>query len=109
MKIVRLLSDWMLVRVKPGPELTRGGIVDIRAEVVSEGLVLMAGPGRRYVNKFVPMEPGIVGERVAFLTAVADTKQGLEHQAMLGKELRLIRQGDVLFVIEGDTVVELGR
>ncbi len=111
-QIRRLLSDWMLVEVEPEKKKTRGGIIipDTTNEPVRVGRVLMAGPGRQYVDKLVPM-PDIIGQRVAFMIAASQTKKGqaVRSQLALSPEQEIIRLGDVLFVVEGDAEIEITK
>lgn len=108
-RIVRLLSDWMLVELEPVSETTRGGIIkpDAAREPVRVGKVLMTGPGRMYIDKLVPMPEGIVGKRVAFMIAASQTKAGTERRFQLAMKdtQELIRLGDVL--VELDEGVEV--
>lgn len=107
-KLQRLLSDWMLVKLEPEKKTTSGGIVipDTREEPVRTGHVVMAGPGRRYRDKFIPM-PDILGKRIAFMIAASQTKQGRELRVHLSEDEELVRLGDVLLVLaEG---VEISR
>jgi len=59
MKIRKLLSDWMLIQLDPRKETTPGGIIRTSEQPVWTGVVQMAGPGRQYRDKFVPMEEDI--------------------------------------------------
>ena len=108
-RLSRLLSDWMLVKLDPARERTKGGIVllDPASQPIRTGTVLMAGPGRRYSDKFVPMPEGIVGTRVAFMIDAAHTKSGqTTHQLLqLDNEHELIRLGDVLLEVGEDVEV----
>jgi co-chaperonin GroES (HSP10) len=103
-RLRRLLSDWMLVELEPEKKMTAGGIIvpDTLEEPVRVGRVLMTGPGRRYVDKFVPMPEDIVGQRVAFMIAASQTKQGKQLRTRLSLEdnEEIIRLGDVLVVVE---------
>lgn len=102
-QILRLLSDWILVRVEPRAE-NQAGLVLVDEEPVRIGEVLMVGPGRRYVDRFIPTEVK-VGDRVAFMIGASDTQTGQQIRADLSKDQRLIRQGDILLVVEGDVMV----
>jgi co-chaperonin GroES (HSP10) len=106
MKIKQLLNDWLLVRLEPRKKTTPGGIIRTTEQPVWVGLVLMAGPGRQFRDKFVPMEKEIVGQRVAFLSAATDSHlTGLAINAQLNEEERLIRMSDVLFMVDGDVEI----
>ena len=100
MKVVRLLGDWLLVKLDPRKEKTSGGIIRVTEQPVWTGMVEMAGPGRQYRDKYIPMEPDIVGQRVAFLSAATDGhRTGLTVAQQLDKDHRLIRMTDVLFIV----------
>jgi hypothetical protein len=100
MKLRKLLSDWLLVRLDTRKETTPGGIIRVTEQPVWTGVVEMAGPGRRYTDKFIPMDPDIVGQRIAFLSAATDGHQtGMSLLRYLDKEHRLVRMSDILFVV----------
>ena len=107
MEIRRLLSDNLLVEVEPAREKTKSGIIIPDPDIAPfrVGRVLRAGPGRRYSDKFVGMEPGIIGERVVFVAAASDTKQGQEMRAKMSESQRIIRLGDCLLIVEGDVEI----
>lgn len=104
-KIKKLLSDWLLVELEPARKKTAGGILlpDADKEPVRTGVILMAGPGRRYMDKFVPMPDSIVGKRVSFMIAASHTKGGKQLRTHLDMEnnRELIRLGDVLLEVDG--------
>jgi co-chaperonin GroES (HSP10) len=101
--------DWALIRVEE-PEVMSSVIVtpDTVPQPLRKGVVLKVGPGRKYVDgKYVPtsLKPG---ERIVFFAAVLDTKQGKTIIHSLPDGHSLIREGDVLFVIdEGNPKVEV--
>lgn len=109
MRILKLLSDWILVEEEPAKTATSGGIIIPIPEnaPIRIGRALMVGPGRRYKDKFVPMQDGIVGERLIFLAAASDTKQGEQLKTKLNDKQRLIRLGDVLGIVSGATEISL--
>lgn len=94
----------MLVELEPERERTRGGIIvpdTAKHEAVRVGRVLMMGPGRRYIDKFIPMPEDLIGERVAFMIAASQTKQGkaIRSRLCLAEDQEIIRLGDVLLVV----------
>jgi co-chaperonin GroES (HSP10) len=104
-KVLRLLNDVILVRLEPRKEKTPGGIVKTSIDPVWIGEALMVGPGRQFKDKYVPMDVK-VGDRVAFLAAATDShRPGLALQDHLDEDQRLIRQSDVLFVVEGEVEI----
>lgn len=110
-KLKRLLSDCLLIKLDPALEKTKGGIVvlDTATQPIRTGVVVMAGPGRRYTDKFIPMPEGFIGTRVAFMAAASQTKSGLATRGLLqlDGDHELIRLGDVL--LEVDEGVEIGK
>lgn len=100
----------MLVELEPEKKVTKGGVIipDTSPAPVRVAKVLMAGPGREYKDKFIPM-PDIIGHRVAFMIAASQTKQGREIRTSLSLDdnHEIIRLGDVLFEVDGD--VEISR
>ncbi len=111
---LRPLSDVLVVELEPPRTKTRGGLIrpDTKQHPIRVGRVLRAGPGRRWKSKatgkmvFWPMEAK-PGERICFMAALLQTQQGRQIQGgyALGDNEALIRETDVLFVIdEGDDV-----
>jgi co-chaperonin GroES (HSP10) len=113
---IRPLSDVAVIQLEPPCTRSRGGLIrpDTRQHPIRTGHVLRVGPGRRWKSKttgkwvFWPMDLK-VGERIAFLAAVLQTKQGksLQSSFSLGENEALIRETDVLFVIEDGEDVEI--
>lgn len=117
MKLARLKSDCVHVRLDPRKEKTTGGILipESKDQELRTGVIIDVGPGKRvkvrrpgtsdYLEVFRPMgaKPG---ERVAFFIASVDTKSGKAISHYLQEDERLIREEDILFVIE-DGDVEL--
>lgn len=106
---IRLLHDWVLIQVEDAPETTKSGFVLVGAQPVRKARVISTGPGRRYGKKdvLVPMrlKPG---DRFPFFKAATETKQGEMLSMLLPDGQELIRETDVLFVIEeGDVEVSL--
>lgn len=101
-KIRTLLSDCILIKLEPEKKEMASGIIipDTSPEPIRVGEVLMTGPGKQFTDKFVPMADDLVGKRVAFFMATAESKQGLQLTQYLDEDTRIIRQGDVLCVIE---------
>jgi len=103
--IKRLLSDHMVVQVEPVQGFTQTGLVILHPEdePVRVGTVVMAGPGRRYKDKLVPMPPDIMGKRVMFMVAASDTRPQMSQYLDEGQ--RMIRLGDVLLEVDHDADV----
>lgn len=99
---LRPLNDWVVVRLDPtGEHEVSGGIILLHPELVRMGTTISVGPGRTYIDGvYKPCEVH-PGDRVAFLAAVLDTKQGHQLEKTTGKEYALIREPDILFVVEG--------
>jgi co-chaperonin GroES (HSP10) len=112
---LRPLSDRILLQLDPLPEETKGGIILVSDNSVSNvrtGTVLRVGPG--LVNKYgyripVGVEPG---ERVAFLRWHLEHQSGkriMSFLAGLGEDLGLIRGPDVLFAFPPSMKVEISQ
>ncbi len=118
-QFARLLSDHVLVRLDPRKDKTSGGVLlpDTKEQEVRTGVIIGMGPGKHvkvrrrgtsdYRGVFRPMTAK-VGERVAFFIASVDTRSGKAVTHYLQEDERLIREDDILFVIEdGDVDVTL--
>jgi co-chaperonin GroES (HSP10) len=109
-KIQKLLSDWLLIDIEPEKKVTASGIIvpDTVGEPVRVGTIKMTGPGRDYRDKFVSIALR-EGDRVAFMIGASQTKQGRELRQRLEMDStqELIRQGDVLFVIEDNGPISI--
>lgn len=95
----KLLNDNVLVRLLPDPDMSGGGIVLTRPNAVRKGYVLAVGPGKDYSDRYVATQAQ-VGELVAFTIGATDTKSGKQVTYLLGDGERLIRETDILFVID---------
>ena len=102
MLVKKLLSDYLIVQLEPAHEKTEGGIIILHPEhePVRLGKVLMAGPGRRYKDKLVPMPEDIIGKRVMFMIAASDARPQLS--SYLDEGQRMIRLGDILVEVDHD-------
>jgi co-chaperonin GroES (HSP10) len=84
----------------PAENTSVGGILLPQPVLIRYATVLAVGPGRRYSDGvYKPCEIQ-VGERVVFLAAVLDTKQGHQLVGSLGENEALVREPDILCVIE---------
>jgi co-chaperonin GroES (HSP10) len=102
-------GDWALIQMEPaiGESKSAGGIVLTHPELIRKGIVISVGPGRHYVDGVYKPTELKMGDRVAFLAATMDTQQGHQIAHLLEKDQALIRETDVLFVIdEGDPRIE---
>lgn len=114
----RLLTDRVLVRLEPQKTATSGGVLLVRDEPYRTGVVVAAGPGRwvkvkrrgaeGYREVLRPTEVR-EGERIVFPIGSVDTKVGKAVTHYLREDERVIREDDILFVIEDDTDVEVSR
>lgn len=103
---MRPLHDCMVVRVDPVKEYTRGGIIKVAPEPVRTGTILAIGPGRHFIDRFVPTEAK-VGDRIAFFDAVTKTKQGHQLSYKLPEDQVLLRENDALFIIPKGVDIEV--
>lgn len=115
-KLACLKSDNVHVRLDPRKDRTSGGIVipENKDQSIRTGVILAVGPGKHvkvrksgtsdYREVFRPMQAQ-VGERVAFFIASVDTKGGKAISHYLQEDERLIREEDILGVIDDDVEV----
>src|SRR3954452_13132583 len=99
MPTLKPLSDRIIVKAIVAEEKTPGGIVlpDTAKEKPQEGEVLAVGPGKLLDNgKVAPMDI-VVGDRVVY------SKYGGTEVKLNGEELVVLRQDDVLGVVENGT------
>lgn len=100
-KIKKLLNDGVLVELEPIKRRESGITVEGAGdEALRIGRVLMAGRGKEYTDRFIPM-PDIVGKRVGFLILAAKLRS--EQTENLPPNQIIIMMGDLLFEI-GDGV-----
>lgn len=107
---IRPLHDVLVIELEPDKKTTGGGIIipDTVAEPIRTAKVLAAGPGRSWKSLTTGKwsfwaTQAKVGDRVAFMMANLETKQGATLCYTLGENRGLIRETDVLMVIpEGD-------
>ena len=103
-----LKQDWLHVRIEPAKDRTPGGIVLVGPRPVRMAVVLAAGPGIRNKRGVLNPTEARVGDRFPFFKGATETKQGHALELLLDENEALIRETDVLFVIEeGDPEVAL--
>lgn len=110
----RPLRDVLLVRLEPERPVTAGGIIRplVRQNPSRIGTVVRAGPGRRWKDKrtgkwsFWAMEAK-PGDRVVFPAALLDVSQGKATAHVLGDDEALIRETDILLVLEQGAEVDI--
>jgi co-chaperonin GroES (HSP10) len=103
---MRLLHDWVLVELEPAKEVTSGGIIKVGPDPIRIARVLQVGPGRRYPDRYVPTQVR-VGDRFPFFKASTDSKNGRAIAERLPEGQELVRETDILFVIEDGADVEV--
>ena len=94
----RPLHDRVVIRRLEGDEKTKGGIIipDNAKEKPQEGEVVAVGPGARdETGKFVPIDLK-AGDRVLF------GKWSGTEVKIDGEELLVMKEADVMGVLEGD-------
>lgn len=102
---VRPLNDWVLIELEGQDETYENtSIVRVGDNPVRVGKVLAVGPGRQYPDKYVAtvLKPG---ERVAFFIAATECGSGPSINYHLGDNKRMIREPDVLVVLDGKASV----
>jgi len=96
----RPLHDRVVVRRLEGEEKSRGGIIipDTAKEKPQEGEIIAAGPGARdEAGKLVPLDVK-AGDRILF------GKWSGTEVKIDGEELLIMKESDVMGVIEGKVV-----
>lgn len=99
---VKPLEDRILVRRVEAQTRSAGGILipEKAAEKPSEGIVLAIGPGRLLENN-QRLAPSVkVGDRVLF------TKYGAQEISHQGEMLLIVRESDLLAVVESQVEEE---
>lgn len=104
---LRLLHDWVHVRVEPARTHTPGGFVLVGPEPIRMAEVLAVGPGRRNKKgKLIPTQVK-VGDRFPFFKGASETRQGHALAMLLDENEALLLESDVLFVAEEPVEVTL--
>lgn len=101
---MRLLHDWILVEVDPDKK-QEGLIFLPHGQVVRTATVKDVGPGRALPTGARAPVGVAPGDRVAFRREHLEHQQGkqmLEVLQELGDNLGLLREPDILYVIEED-------
>jgi len=99
---IKPLDDRIVVRRSEAQTLSAGGIIipDKAAEKPSEGIVIAAGPGKLLENgKRLPVSVK-VNDRVLF------TKYGAKEVSHEGEKLLILRESDLLAVVETEVEEE---
>lgn len=97
---VRLFNDYVLVELEPEPPALQSGIILPGPAPVRIARVLGVGPGRRdKKGRLIRMQLK-EGDRFPFFKAAADTAQGKALAQRLPEDQKIVRESDVLFVIE---------
>lgn len=95
--MLKPLGDKIIAKALGSEEVTKGGILlpDTAKEKPQEAEVIAVGPGRLLDSgKTIPMDVK-VGDKIVF------TKYGGTNMKVEGEEYIILRQDDVLAVIEG--------
>lgn len=111
---IRPLHDVLIVELEEPPSETKSGIIipDSAPKRLQVGRVVRAGPGiwkwnSRTGEEWFQKTVVTIGDRVVFLTANLETKQGRQLCYALGDGLGLIRENDILLVIPKGEDVEV--
>ena len=99
---IKPLYDRVVVRRVDAETTSRGGIIipDKAAEKPNQGVVAAVGPGALLENGETRPLAVAVGDRVLF------GKYAATEQKINGEELLIVREADILAVIEQDNTVE---
>lgn len=111
---LRPLQDVIIVELEQHRTETKGGIIipDTWPSKLRVGKVLARGPGTwkwnsRTEERWFQATQVEIGERVVFLEAIMDTKQGRQLCHYVGENKGLIREIDILFVIPAGEEIEV--
>lgn len=104
---IRLFHDWVHARVDPEEPECPSGILLVGPQPIRTATVLAVGPGRRSADGTLVPTQVKVGDRFPFFKAAADTKQGYALSLLLDDNEVLIRESDVLFVLDAPVRVTL--
>lgn len=96
---LRPLQDRVVVELEDEHNKSRGGIFLLGHDPLRTAKVMRVGPGKQYEDKYLPTEVK-AGERVAFLQATLETRSETEINYLLPDGQALIRETDILFVVE---------
>ena len=105
MSSVRPRSDWLLVELEPESEMVRG-LARVGPAPIRIAKILKVGPGRRYKDRYVPMEAR-PGDRFPFFKATTDSKSGRSIAERLPEGQEMVRETDILFVLEEDVEISI--
>jgi chaperonin GroES len=99
---IRPLYDRVVVRRVEAETTSRGGIIipDKAAEKPNQGVVTAVGPGALLENGETRPLAVSVGDRVLF------GKYAATEQTIGGEELLIVRETDILAIVEQENVVE---
>jgi len=104
---LRLQSDYVLVELEPARETLRNGLFRPGPDPVRIARVLATGPGRfDKKGRRVKMQLK-AGDRFPFFMAVTETKMGRSLAKALPDSVSILRESDVLFVIENGADIEV--
>lgn len=102
-------NDWILVRTDPLPEKIgsillpkKGSIYTATVLAVGRGADIPIDHNKPEVKRFIPTDVK-PGERVAFLRWTVESEQGKQVSSAfeeLGANIALIKERDILFVLE---------
>ena len=99
------LTDWLFVELEPEQKISE--VLEITTRnPIQTAKVKAVGPGRVWGKKFLPTQVK-PGERIAFFTANLEHKPGKTMLQHLEENHALIRETDILMVLEGDVKVSL--
>lgn len=113
---IRPLNDVLLVKLEETQKYSETIIIPdsvAQAHPLQLATVVRCGPGRHKLirangkeTRFVPTTVQ-AGQRIAFFTVALDTRQGKQLAHALPDGYGLIREEDILFVIEGNEAVRV--
>lgn len=104
---LRLLHDWVHVRIEPARTQTQGGILLVGPAPIRMAEVLAVGPGRRDKKGELRPTQLRIGDKFPFFKGASETRQGHALAMLLEENEALLLESDVLFVAEEPVEVTL--
>ena len=106
--MIRPLHDRVIVELEPEKNKSRGGIILLGHDTMRIGKVLRVGPGKQYEDRYVPTDVK-PGERVTFMQACIETRSEAQVNYQLPDNQAIIREPDILFVVEDDDDIDIRK
>lgn len=103
--MIKPINDWVLIQLDEDSRMLRDLFLP-HGNRVRTGTILAVGPGRQYTNEFVAMDAK-PGEKIAFFRETLEHKQGKQILQTLDDGTALIRETDILLVLDPSNIPEM--